>query len=134
MFVVQYLGYSSGHLSYDLKSYSNADYQNAYSRNFCRARRRQPFASKHPNPFPTRCVHSGFHSFQWRCSIDGPAGTVYEGGTFWFLLTFPTDYPFKSPKCTSVVDGFLRMHETVTPDSVVKSETKVRKIFAIIMY
>ncbi len=37
---------------------------------------------------------------QWQCSIDGPADTPYEGGTFKFVLTFPSNYPFHSPTRT----------------------------------
>ena len=34
---------------------------------------------------------------KWTCSIEGPEGTPYEGGTFRVKLKFPEDYPFRPP-------------------------------------
>ena len=31
--------------------------------------------------------------------IEGPRGTLYEGGTYNLQMYVPTDYPFKPPKC-----------------------------------
>ena len=33
----------------------------------------------------------------WDVIVDGPAGSVYEGGHFKVLLEFPYDYPLKAP-------------------------------------
>jgi len=34
---------------------------------------------------------------RWTAKIEGPEGTVYEGGTFDLDVTFPADYPIKPP-------------------------------------
>ena len=39
----------------------------------------------------------GGNVLQWDAIIDGPAGTVYEGGHFKAELTFPPEYPMKPP-------------------------------------
>lgn len=34
---------------------------------------------------------------EWECEIDGPIGTIWEGGTFRLAVIFPQDYPFRAP-------------------------------------
>ena len=34
----------------------------------------------------------------WKCTLDGPADTPYEGGKFHIDMEFPADYPYKPPK------------------------------------
>ena len=34
---------------------------------------------------------------EWETEIDGPVGTIWEGGTFRLHVTFPPDYPFRAP-------------------------------------
>ncbi|KAF7304264.1 UBIQUITIN-CONJUGAT-2 domain-containing protein [Mycena chlorophos] len=38
--------------------------------------------------------------FLWHGSLPGPSGSVYEGGTFNFVVELPQDYPFSAPKIT----------------------------------
>jgi len=38
--------------------------------------------------------------FEWKGSIPGPEGSIYEGGLFHVNITIPTDYPFSSPRVT----------------------------------
>uniref|UniRef100_A0A1I7XQP4 E2 ubiquitin-conjugating enzyme n=1 Tax=Heterorhabditis bacteriophora TaxID=37862 RepID=A0A1I7XQP4_HETBA len=36
--------------------------------------------------------------FEWAAVIEGPADTVYEGGTFFCNIIIPTNYPFNPPR------------------------------------
>lgn len=38
--------------------------------------------------------------YEWRSTILGPPGSVYEGGVFLLDITFSPNYPFKPPKVT----------------------------------
>lgn len=49
----------------------------------------------------------------WHVVLQGPSGTVYEGGRFGLILTLPTEYPFKAPDirfCTRIY------HPNITND------------------
>ncbi|KAF0983507.1 hypothetical protein FDP41_010572 [Naegleria fowleri] len=48
-----------------------------------------PFCSAHPE--------SEKNLKKWKAFIEGPTGTVYEGGRFELSIVFPDDYPFKAP-------------------------------------
>ena len=34
----------------------------------------------------------------WKCTLDGPKGSPYEGGRFHLTMDFPEKYPYKAPK------------------------------------
>ena len=46
---------------------------------------------------PKRQHHGLKH---WVATVDGPSGSVYEGGRFYFDVKFPNEYPFAPPKVT----------------------------------
>lgn len=39
----------------------------------------------------------GDNLFNWKGTITGAAGTVYEGLTYKLTLSFPADYPYSAP-------------------------------------
>ena len=44
--------------------------------------------------------------YRWNVSIFGPPKTLYEGGYFRALMTFPTDYPFNPPTFRFISEMF----------------------------
>lgn len=51
--------------------------------------------------------------FEWQVTIMGPPDTLYEGGFFNALMTFPQDYP-NSPPCVRFTSEMW--HPNVYPD------------------
>ncbi|XP_072548556.1 ubiquitin-conjugating enzyme E2 E2 isoform X2 [Salminus brasiliensis] len=58
-----------------------------------RLRRKEGSASISAGP-------KGDNIYEWRSTILGPPGSVYEGGVFFLDIAFTPDYPFKPPKVT----------------------------------
>ncbi|XP_017065202.1 ubiquitin-conjugating enzyme E2 11 [Drosophila eugracilis] len=52
---------------------------------------------KHP---PPNCNADMYEEdlFRWTAGVDGPAGSVYEGGHFRLDIRFPSSYPFRPPR------------------------------------
>ncbi|NXL42660.1 UB2E1 enzyme, partial [Podilymbus podiceps] len=44
----------------------------------------------------------GDNIYEWRSTILGPPGSVYEGGVFFLDITFTPEYPFKPPKIQTI--------------------------------
>ncbi|KAG0051905.1 Ubiquitin-conjugating enzyme E2 15 [Gryganskiella cystojenkinii] len=54
--------------------------------------------------------------FEWEIMIMGPQDTLYEGGFFRAIMTFPHDYPLLPPKLKFTTDMF---HPNVYPNGEV---------------
>jgi hypothetical protein len=54
----------------------------------------------------------GDNLYKWSASIQGPAGTPYEGYAFDVSMEIPTEYPFKPPKVRHRGDAFPTMGAT----------------------
>eukprot|EP00461_Guttulinopsis_vulgaris_P002831 UN02832 len=55
--------------------------------------------------------------YQWRIVIEGPEGSLYEGGVFVCSLVFPKEFPTLPPVMTFLTPGFW--HPNVYPDGKV---------------
>eukprot|EP00299_Pterocystis_sp_00344_P005910 c17658_g1_i1.p1 GENE.c17658_g1_i1~~c17658_g1_i1.p1 ORF type:complete len:169 (-),score=32.45 c17658_g1_i1:88-594(-) len=72
--------------------------------------------SKHaPEGFSAGLVDES-NVFEWEFVIMGPPETLYEGGFFKGILTFPSDYPIKPPVMRFTCEMF---HPNVYPDGQV---------------
>ncbi|KAI7830716.1 ubiquitin-conjugating enzyme/RWD-like protein [Gamsiella multidivaricata] len=54
--------------------------------------------------------------YEWEIMIMGPQDTLYEGGFFRAIMTFPQDYPLMPPKLKFTTDIY---HPNVYPDGEV---------------
>lgn len=52
--------------------------------------------------------------YEWKVMIEGVAGTLYEGGLFPAILSFPKEYPNKPPQMRFLTPNFW--HPNVYPD------------------
>lgn len=67
---------------------------------------------------PAGCTatNSGPFINQWDATIQGPEGSLYEGGVFKLLIIFPAEYPFKPPQVTFKTRIF---HPNISPNGSV---------------
>jgi len=54
--------------------------------------------------------------FKWRVCFEGPSETLYEGGLFAAILTFPADFPNSPPTMKFETELF---HPNIYPDGKV---------------
>ncbi len=69
-----------------------------------------------PDGFSVGLVDEG-DMYRWKVMIEGPSGTLYEGGFFPAELIFPDDYPSKPPVMRFTTKGFW--HPNVHADGKV---------------
>ncbi|ETO35298.1 hypothetical protein RFI_01766, partial [Reticulomyxa filosa] len=55
--------------------------------------------------------------YEWNVVLEGPEGTMYEGGYFQATLSFPEEFPNKPPKMKFTTPGFW--HPNVYNDGTV---------------
>ncbi|KAL8293217.1 hypothetical protein RQP46_000911 [Phenoliferia psychrophenolica] len=53
-------------------------------------------------PFTQGITPDESNLFHWVAYLQGPPTSAYKNGTFKIDITFPTDYPFKSPQVTKI--------------------------------
>ncbi|KKA27822.1 hypothetical protein TD95_003920 [Thielaviopsis punctulata] len=81
---------------------------------------RKQWRKDHPFGFyarPQRNATTGVLDIKvWECGIPGKENTIWEGGLYKLVITFPDDYPAKPPKCKFVPPLF---HPNVYPSGTV---------------
>ncbi|TWW79977.1 Ubiquitin-conjugating enzyme E2 E2 [Takifugu flavidus] len=61
-----------------------------------------------------RAGPKGDNIYEWRSTILGPPGSVYEGGVFFLDIAFTPDYPFKPPKVSAENRPAVQLRTRVT--------------------
>jgi ubiquitin-conjugating enzyme E2 G1 len=55
--------------------------------------------------------------YEWQVMVEGPEGTLFEGGYFPARLSFPVEFPLKPPSMRFTTPGFW--HPNIYPDGKV---------------
>jgi ubiquitin-conjugating enzyme E2 J2 len=64
----------------------------------CQRRLQKEFAAIRKSPVShISAAPNEDNILEWHYCIEGPQGTVYEGGFYWGVLRFPPEYPYKPP-------------------------------------
>ncbi|KAK8145847.1 E2 SUMO-conjugating protein ubc9 [Beauveria asiatica] len=80
---------------------------------------RKLWRKDHPFGFyarPVRTKDGVLDLKKWECGVPGKDKTIWEGGLFKLVVTFPDEYPIKPPKCRFTPPLF---HPNVYPSGTV---------------